>query len=69
MAEPVLSTRLRRADLPVGGTLAVIVAFILRCAGRRRAATVVAALGLGAAAGAVGTGLADPSLSPDQPLR
>ena len=53
-------TRLRRSDLPVGGTLALAVALVLALAGQSDAAVVVAALGLGAAAGAVGTGLADP---------
>ncbi len=53
-------TRLRRSDLPVGGTLAVVVALVLALAGQSGPAKVVAALGVGAAAGAVGTGLADP---------
>lgn len=53
-------TRLRRSDLPVGGTLALLAASVLRLAGKRRPATVVAALGIGAAAGAIGTGLIDP---------
>ena len=53
-------TRLRRSDLPLGGTLALVVALVLALAGQPNAATVVAALGVGAAAGAVGTGLTDP---------
>ncbi len=53
-------TRLRRSDLPVGGTLALLVALVLALLGQSGAATVVAALGVGAGAGAVGTGLADP---------
>ncbi len=53
-------TRLRRSDLPVGGTLALAIALLLSIAGRRTAASLVAALGAGAAAGAVATGLADP---------
>jgi len=53
-------TRLRRSDLPLGGALALLVALALRLAGRSRPAMVVAALGAGAALGAVGTGLADP---------
>ncbi len=53
-------TRLRRSDLPVGGTLALVVALVLALAGQSGAATVIAALGVGAAVGAVGTGLADP---------
>jgi hypothetical protein len=56
-------TRLRRSDLPVGGTAALVLALVLALAGQSGPATVVAALGVGAAAGAVGTGLADP-LSP-----
>lgn len=54
------STRLRRSNLPVGGTLALLFALVLRGRGRPRAAAVMAGLGVGAAAGAVGTGLADP---------
>ncbi|MEA2704543.1 MAG: hypothetical protein QOD63_2488 [Actinomycetota bacterium] len=57
-------TRLRRSDLPVGGTLALLVALVLMLAGKGSAAAVVGALGAGAALGAVGTGLADP-LPPD----
>ncbi len=53
-------TRLRRADLPVGGTLALLTAAALRRTGRPGAAAVVAGLGVGAAAGAVGIGLFDP---------
>jgi hypothetical protein len=59
-AERVGNTRLRRADLPVGGTALLLVSAVLRLAGRPRAAAVVAAGGMGAAAGAVGTGLARP---------
>ena len=54
------STRLRRSDLPVGGTLALLTAATLRRSGRPCAASVVGGLGVGAAAGAVGTGLTDP---------
>ncbi|MEA2825783.1 MAG: hypothetical protein QOG43_222 [Actinomycetota bacterium] len=53
-------TRLRRSDLPVGGTAALILALVLAVAGQSHLAVVVAALGIGAAVGAVGTGLADP---------
>jgi len=59
-AERVGRTRLRRSDLPVGGTLALLVAAGLQLAGQSGAALVVAGLGAGAAVGAVGTGLADP---------
>ena len=59
-AQPVGRTRLRRSDLPVGGTLALVVALVLQLAGQSDAAIVVAGLGVGAALGAVGTGLADP---------
>jgi hypothetical protein len=59
-AQPVGRTGLRRSDLPVGGTLAFGMALVLRRVHRPRTALVVAALGLGAAAGAVGTGIADP---------
>lgn len=51
------STSLRHSDLPVGGTIALLIAFVLR---RRRVAATVAGLGIGAALGAVGTGLMDP---------
>jgi len=53
-------SRLRRSDLPAGGAAALLVAAVLRGTGRRRAALAVSALGIGAAAGAVGTGLAEP---------
>jgi hypothetical protein len=62
--QPAAGSRLRRSDLPVGGGAALLAAAVLRAAGRRRAALIVSALGIGAAAGAVGTGLADP-LPPD----
>jgi hypothetical protein len=51
---------LRRSDLPLGGAVALLLARRLRKAGRRGAARTVAGLGLGAALGAVGTGLLDP---------
>ncbi len=63
-ARRVGGTRLRRSDLPVGGTLALLVALVLKLVGLGGAAAVVGALGVGAALGAVGTGLADP-LPPD----
>jgi hypothetical protein len=53
-------TRLRRSDLPIGGTLALVVALVLKLAGRPGIALVVAGLGVGAACGAVGTGLSEP---------
>jgi hypothetical protein len=53
-------TRLRWADLPVGGCVAIGAAGLLRLAGRRAPATVAAGLALGAAVGAVGTGLVEP---------
>ncbi|MEA2932907.1 MAG: hypothetical protein QOI56_1692 [Actinomycetota bacterium] len=59
-AERVGRSRLRRSDLPVGGTLALVAALALQLAGQSGPAAVVAALGAGAAIGAVGTGLADP---------
>ena len=52
-------TRLRRSDLPVGGTLALLTALFLRLVGKRGAAAVVASLGAGAA-GRRRPGLADP---------
>ncbi|PZS20000.1 MAG: hypothetical protein DLM57_02785 [Pseudonocardiales bacterium] len=58
--ERVGSTPLRRSDLPVGGTLAFVAARSLRRRGHRGTAGVVRGLGLGAALGAVGTGLLDP---------
>jgi hypothetical protein len=59
-ARRVGATRLRRSDLPVGGTLALAVALVLQLVGQSGPAAVVGALGAGAAVGAVGTGLADP---------
>jgi hypothetical protein len=56
------TTRLCRADLPVGGTLALTAALVLTRTGRSGPALAVAALGAGAALGAVGTGLLDPLL-------
>jgi hypothetical protein len=56
----VAGTRLRRSDMPVGGTVALLVAGRLRGTGRRRVSAFVTGLGLGAAFGAVGTGLLDP---------
>jgi hypothetical protein len=53
-------SRLRHSDLPAGGTAALLVAAVLRGAGQRRAALAVTALGLGAAAGALATGFAEP---------
>lgn len=49
-------TRLRFANLPVGGTIAIVLSTRLP----RPVAGPVAALGAGAFAGAVGWGLADP---------
>jgi len=49
-------TRLRVANIPVGGSIALAVSLVLP----RRAAVVVGALGAGALAGAVGWGIADP---------
>jgi hypothetical protein len=57
---PAGRSRLRRSDLPVGGGAALLVAAVLRGTGQRRAALAVTALGIGAAAGAIGTGLAEP---------
>ncbi|MCW2648531.1 MAG: hypothetical protein QOD31_3160 [Pseudonocardiales bacterium] len=54
------TTPLRRSDLPLGGVAALLLARRLRKAGRRGAARTVTGLGLGAALGAVGTGLMDP---------
>jgi hypothetical protein len=50
------STRLRYANLPVGGTIALVVSAVVP----ERSAGVVRALGLGAVAGAVGYGVFDP---------
>lgn len=49
-------TRLRVANLPVGGTIAIAVSFFLP----RRMAVPARALGAGALVGAVGWGIADP---------
>lgn len=50
------STRLRYANLPVGGTIAMAVSLLVS----ERAAGPVRALGAGAVVGAVGWGIADP---------
>jgi len=50
------STRLRYANLPVGGTIALIASTVVP----NRSAALVRALGLGALAGAVGYGVFDP---------
>jgi hypothetical protein len=57
-------SKLRRSDLPVGGAAALLTAVVLRTTGQRRAAWAVAALGAGAAAGALGTGFAEPLPQP-----
>jgi hypothetical protein len=54
------NTPWRRANLPVGGTIAAVVAGVLAACGLPSAAFVVGALGLGMAAGAIGVGLMDP---------
>ena len=59
-AKRVGRTRLRRADLPVGFAVAMLAAFALGRLGKKRAAGLVAAWGLGAGVGAVGTGIAEP---------
>jgi hypothetical protein len=53
-------TRLRRSDLPAGGTAALLTAAVLHGVGRRQTAMVVAALGIGAAVGTLATGFAEP---------
>jgi hypothetical protein len=58
--ERVGRSKLRRSDLPVGGAAALLTAVVLGTAGQRRAAWAIAALGIGAAAGALGTGFAEP---------
>ena len=50
------STRLRYANLPLGGTVAIVIALLLPA----RVAKPVRALGVGAVVGAVGWGVADP---------
>lgn len=50
------STRLRYANLPVGGTIAIVVSRLLPV----RVSGPVRALGAGAVVGAVGWGIADP---------
>jgi hypothetical protein len=62
--ERVGRSKLRRSDLPVGGAAALLTAVVLRTAGQRRAARAIAALGAGAAAGALGTGFAEPLPQP-----
>lgn len=61
------STRLRRSDLPVVGTIALATASVLRSSGHRSAARALAGLGLGAALGATGTGLAEPLPAVESP--
>jgi hypothetical protein len=56
----VASTPLRRSDLPIGGTAALLVSLWLRGRGHRCQAGFARGLGLGATIGAVGTGLLDP---------
>jgi hypothetical protein len=56
----VATTPLRRSDLPIGGTAALVLSAWLRARGHRRQAGFVRGLGIGAAIGAVGTGLGDP---------
>jgi hypothetical protein len=53
-------SRLRRSDLPAGGTAALLLAAVLRGTGQRRSAQAATALGIGAAAGALATGLFEP---------
>ena len=53
-------TRLRRSALPVGVTRAMLLSLGLRRLGRPGAARLVAAWGVGAGIGAVGTGVAEP---------
>jgi hypothetical protein len=62
--ERVGRSKLRRSDLPVGGAAALLTAVVLRATGQRRAAWAIAALGVGAAAGALGTGFAEPLPQP-----
>jgi hypothetical protein len=59
-------SRLRRSDLPAGGTAALLLAAVLRGTGQRRAAQAAAALGIGAAAGALATGFFDPLPPPSR---
>lgn len=63
-AERVGSTRLRRSDLPVGFAVAMVTALGLTKFGKPNAAGLVAAWGVGAGIGAVGTGLAEPLDAP-----
>lgn len=58
--ERVGRTRLRRSDLPVVGTIALGLVPVLRATGHASAARAITGLGLGAALGATGTGLAEP---------
>jgi hypothetical protein len=60
--ERLASTRLRYANLPVGGTIALIASTVVP----DETTAVVRALGLGALAGALGYGVFDP-LPPAQP--
>jgi hypothetical protein len=48
------NSRLRRSDLPAGGTAALLAAAALRAAGQHSVALAMAAPGIGAAAGALG---------------
>lgn len=53
------ATRLRRGDLPVGGTVAAVLALVALVAGAEQVAGWCAAAAAGMTLGAVGTGLAD----------
>ncbi|WP_437600986.1 hypothetical protein WMF28_05345 [Sorangium sp. So ce590] len=57
---PLGPTRYRRANFPLGGTLAGLVALALWASGHPDGALIAAGAGLGMAAGAIGVGLADP---------
>jgi len=54
------NSRLRRSDLPVGGIAALLAAAAVRATGQHRIALAMTAIGLGAAAGALATGFAEP---------
>ena len=54
------ATGFRRANLPVGGTLAGIVSGVLSLAGQPDAALIVGGAAIGMALGAIGVGFMDP---------
>jgi hypothetical protein len=66
--EPVGDTRFRRSDLPIGGAVAMALAFGSLVTGHRKAAAVLAGAGLGATAGSLGVAVMEPLADKEPPL-